>query len=284
MIHSSWRNRLITTGIACAVGLGMIGWAAYSAPESLGAAILAAVILALVVIALWASANLGIKNDYTDSDVTTRATFNTPVDYLDRAVEWFERFAGHGVETGWELQTDKTVSAGSGFVNHFWHQTAAAASVTGWTNGVANYVNAHPNISVDAAGNVTFAVSFIATTSSTVPSGAVPIASCTLDSSGDVVADSISHSRKTYAYNYQWTVLTLSISRSAIAAGATVTEVISLGDTLYGGYTVSVTAAAGFTITTHSYEPTQFGIDITNDTAYQGDYAATATVRGIAGV
>ncbi|MGD8238888.1 MAG: hypothetical protein PVH68_10065 [Armatimonadota bacterium] len=229
--------------------------------------------------------NLDLKNDYADSDVTTRATYNSPVDYLDRAAEWFERFAGHGVESGWELQSDKTVSAGSGFVNHFWHQTAAQQTVTGWTNGVANYVNAHPSLSVDpASGNVTFGVGFIATTSSGVPAGAVPLASCTLDSSGNIVSGSISHARKRHAYNYQWLVLTLSINRTGIAAGETVTETIPLGATLYGGYTVELPAVPGFSVRTHSYEPTQFQIDVTNETAYSADYAGTATVRGIAGL
>jgi hypothetical protein len=232
-----------------------------------------------------ATPNLNIRNDYTDSDVTTRATYNSPVDYLDRIVEWFERFAGHGVETGWELQSDKTVNAGSGFVNHFWHQTASAQAATGWNSGVANYVNAHPNVSVDpASGNVTFSVAFIATTSSTVPAGAVPIASCTLDSSGTIVGGSISHARKRHAYNYQWAVLALSISRTGMGAGQTVTETIPLGATLYGGYTVELPAVAGFSVKSHSYEPTQFQVDITNDGAYSADYATTATVRGIAGL
>lgn len=231
------------------------------------------------------TSNLNLKNDYADSDVTTRATYNSPVDYLDRAVEWFERFAGHGVESGWDLQSDKTVSLGSGCLNHFWHETTAAQAVTGWTNGVVNYVNAHPNVSADpASGNVSFGVNFVATTSATVPVGAVPIASCTLDSSGVLVAGSISHARKRYAYNYQWVVLTLSISRTGIGAGQTVTETIPLGATLYGGYTVELAASPGFSVKTHSYEPTQFQIDVTNEGASEADYAATATIRGIAGV
>lgn len=240
-------------------------------------------VLVLIVVAFWASANLSIKNDYADNEVTTRGTYNTPVDYLDRHVEWGERFAGHGTETGWALQSNKTVSAGSGFIYRFWANTVAAANVTGWTNGVVNYVNASENITVDAAGNVTFGVSFAAITSSVVPTGAIPIASCTLDSSGSITGD-ISHSRKTYAYNYQWTVLTLNITQSSVAASSTVTATIPLGDTLYGGYTVDLTSEAGFTAKTLDYRTTQFKIEITNTTGYIGDYTVVATVRGLAGV
>lgn len=232
-----------------------------------------------------ATPNLSIKNDYADSDVTTRATFNTPVDYLDRHVEWGERFAGKGTETGWQLQSDKTVSAGAGFIHRFWFQTASAASATGWTNGVVNYVNAHENISVDgASGNVTYGVSFIATTSSVVPSGAIPIASVTLDSSGTVVGGSISHTRQSKAYHYQWIELTLTITRNAIAASATVTETIPFGDTYYSAPTIAVAAQAGFSVKWHSVEPTQFQLEITNDTAYQANYSSTAAVKGITGV
>lgn len=276
------------TGAMCVLILaGGVGWEITGdiVVFKLGCGIALVLVMgAAAIMAFMATPNLNITNDYTDSDVTTRSTFNTPADYIDRMAEWFERFAGHGVETGWDLQSNKTVSSGSGFVNHFWHQTVSAASVTGWTNGVANYVNAHPNLTVDpSSGNVTFGVNFIATTSSAIPTGAVPIASVTLDSSGTVVGGSISHSRKRYAYNLQWEVKTLTITRNGIAGGATVIETIPLGDTLYI-YTVQPAAAAGFTVKWHSLEPTQFQIEITNDGAYEGNYSSTAVVRGIAGV
>ena len=89
-----------------------------------------------------------------------------------------------GVYQGWELQTDKTVSAGQGLLAACWGRTAAAQSITGLTNGVLNHVFAAPTAQTAPAG----VVSFAAQTNPAGPPGALYLGTIELDSQGQVVA------------------------------------------------------------------------------------------------
>lgn len=95
-----------------------------------------------------------------------------------------KRLLQAGVYSGWLLQNDKTVSAGSGLVNGCWGETALDQAITGLTNNTVNYVFAVATSQSAPAGEVEFA----AQTAPQGPTGALFLGTIELDDQGAVVA------------------------------------------------------------------------------------------------
>ncbi|MEA3247350.1 MAG: hypothetical protein U9Q74_14445, partial [Gemmatimonadota bacterium] len=70
---------------------------------------------------------------------------NRLADTVDRVVgSVLKRLATEGVYDGWEIQSDKTVSAGEGLIAACWCETTQAQAITGLTDDAVNHVFVQP--------------------------------------------------------------------------------------------------------------------------------------------
>jgi hypothetical protein len=130
-----------------------------------------------------------------------------------------------GVISGWEIQTDKTVSAGEGVVAGAMPKTLAAQAIAGLTNSALNYVYA-----TSATGSATDsrAVTFQASLSPVVPAGGVRLGTITLDGGG--VETALDNDPTAYHRDRLFTLRRQTVTRVETVTVTGGTEVVFLID------------------------------------------------------
>jgi len=131
------------------------------------------------------TSNYSLPTGHQTDDIIQPDHVNRLADAMDRILwNFLAKLMADGALSGWEIQNDKTVSAGEGLIDGCWCSTSAAFSISGLTNGAVNYVFGQR--SADSAW--TGGVSFYASTNSTKPTGHIYLGTIELDANGDVVS------------------------------------------------------------------------------------------------
>lgn len=225
-------------------------------------------------------------HDIVPGDSTNPWWWNVPGDKLENiCANLFQDMLGVGVVSGFTIANDKTVGAGSCYIDGYKFTTASGTAITGLTNSAVNYVNAQPNITEDDTvhGNITFGVNFVATTSATKLANACRVGQLELDGDGDVVADSISHATQDKIYRLHWREFVVTVTAADCVPGTAYEVDVTFGETLYSGVTLDYTEGANWTVNPMGSKPTLAVLRIVNDGLYTATWSEDVTVRGISG-
>jgi len=210
-------------------------------------------------------------------------------DHQNRVAETLDRVVGNvvkqlisaGVYSGWLIQQNKTVSAGTGLVQGCWCATYTDQAITGLQNDAVNYVFAVANDQSPDKG----AVDFSAQLTAEGPSGAVYLGIIELDSGGEVVEiDNTAAARGCFP------LLTATVSGSGeiaeVPGGGQVSFEIDHGEAvsfLIPGAIEFETAGDDFEIQlSKTYQKAQFEVVATNSSSYPRDLIYTWQRWGIA--
>ena len=129
------------------------------------------------------SDNYGFVVGMTTDDFVAPEHVDRPARTVDRVLGALaRRVLSNGVYEGWELQGDKTVSAGAGLLAGAWGETGSAQAISGLTHGATNYVFALPTEETAPEGTVAFAGQL----QPLAPPGGLALGSLTLDAEGEV--------------------------------------------------------------------------------------------------
>lgn len=160
-----------------------------------------------------------VSDDFVEPD-----HINRMADALDRVVGSFlQRLMTAGVYSGWEIGTEKQVSAGEGLIRGCWCSTANPQDVVDLTNDAVNYVFAEATDTCGWDGSVVLRAQL----SSAGPTGSLLLGSIELDASGEVVAvDNDIEGVDRQCYELGWRTLRGSGSVASVPAGEDVAVII----------------------------------------------------------
>jgi hypothetical protein len=228
------------------------------------------------------SENYGLTVGMTADDFVAADDVDRPARTLDRVLGAVAgQLLSAGVYSGWELQTNATVSAGAGLLACAWGQTGTAQAVSGLSNGALNYVFALATSDTPPDG----AVAFTAQLNATPPPGALYLGTVTLDGSGNVTAlDSQAAGVSRGCFPLLSTTLSGGGTVPGVAGGAVSPLAISHAPLLLPG-AISFTASdPHFTFTLEqTWSGAGFTAQVTNTDTVAHDLVYTWQRHGIGG-